>query len=39
MLAGDLYLANDAELVRERKRAKTLCARYNQSVVDLDLNQ
>jgi len=37
MLAGEPYLANDPELVRERKRAKALCARYNQSVVDLDL--
>ncbi len=37
MLAGELYFANDPELTQERKRAKALCARYNQSVVDLDL--
>lgn len=36
MLAGEHYFANDPELTRERKRAKALCARYNQSVVDLD---
>ena len=36
MLSGDLYLANDAQLVSERKRAKALCSRYNQEVVDLD---
>ena len=29
MLAGELYTANDPELVRERKRAKELCRRYN----------
>lgn len=29
MLAGHLYVANDEELVRERKRAKALCRRYN----------
>lgn len=36
MLAGELYRANDPQLVRERKRAKALCARYNQQVVELD---
>lgn len=36
MLAGELYLANDPQLVAERKRAKALCHRYNQSVVELD---
>jgi maltose O-acetyltransferase len=36
MLAGELYRANDVQLVRERKRAKALCARYNQQVVELD---
>src|SRR5688572_26315671 len=29
MLAGELYFSNDEELVRERKRAKDLCRRYN----------
>ena|SRR5688572_9903960 len=29
MLAGELYVAADEELVRERKRAKALCRRYN----------
>lgn len=37
MLSGELYLASDPELTRERKKAKALCARYNQSPVDLDL--
>jgi maltose O-acetyltransferase len=36
MLAGDLYVASDPQLVAERKRAKALCARYNREVVDLD---
>lgn len=36
MLSGELYLANDSQLVSERKRAKALCYRYNQQVVDLD---
>lgn len=36
MIAGELYLPNDPELVRDRKRAKSLCHRYNQQVVDLD---
>jgi maltose O-acetyltransferase len=36
MLAGALYLANDPELVAERKWAKGLCFRYNQSPVELD---
>ena len=29
MLAGEWYLAADEELVRERKRAKSLCRQYN----------
>lgn len=29
MLAGELYFANDPQLVRERQRAKDLCRRYN----------
>ena len=36
MLAGELYRANDPELVTERKRAKVLCQRYNQQVEYLD---
>lgn len=36
MLAGELYLANDPELVAERLRAKQLCHRYNQEPVDLN---
>lgn len=36
MLAGELYLASDPELVAERRRAKLLCHRYNQTPVDLD---
>jgi len=36
MLAGVLYFANDTVLVAERKRAKALCHRYNQQVIDLD---
>jgi len=30
MLRGDLYFANDGQLVSERKRAKALCRQYNQ---------
>lgn len=37
MLAGELYSAAEPQLVRERKRAKALCARYNQSVEELDV--
>jgi len=37
MLSGELYFANDPQLVAERKRAKALCHCYNQQVVDLDL--
>jgi maltose O-acetyltransferase len=37
MLAGELYLPHDAELVRERRRAKALCHRYNQQPVERDL--
>jgi maltose O-acetyltransferase len=29
MLAGELYFANDEQLVRERRRAKALCREYN----------
>lgn len=36
MLAGELYQANDPQLVAERRHAKALCHRYNQSPVDLD---
>ncbi|MBX0290362.1 sugar O-acetyltransferase [Hymenobacter sp. HSC-4F20] len=36
MLAGELYLANDPELVAERLRAKQLCHRYNQEPVHLN---
>lgn len=36
MLAGELYSAAAPQLLRERQRAKTLCARYNQSVSELD---
>jgi maltose O-acetyltransferase len=36
MLAGELYRANDPELVAERKRAKVLCQRYSQQVEHLD---
>lgn len=31
MLAGELYNANDPELIAERKRAKALCHRYNRA--------
>ncbi|MEO6603589.1 MAG: sugar O-acetyltransferase [Polyangiaceae bacterium] len=37
MLAGELYVASDAALAAERRRAKVLCHRYNQTPVDLDL--
>lgn len=36
MLAGELYIANDPQLVQERKRAKRLCSQYNRDPVDLD---
>ncbi|UOG77226.1 sugar O-acetyltransferase [Hymenobacter tibetensis] len=36
MLAGELYQANDPELVAERLHAKTLCHRYNQEPVQLN---
>ncbi|MGL4462823.1 MAG: sugar O-acetyltransferase [Planctomycetia bacterium] len=36
MLLGELYFANDAELVGERKRAKALCHEYNRHAVELD---
>lgn len=37
MLSGELYFANDSQLVAERTRAKVLCHRYNQMVGELDL--
>jgi maltose O-acetyltransferase len=37
MLAGELYLASDQHLIADRRRAKLLCHRYNQTPVDLDL--
>ena len=39
MLAGELYRANDPELVEERRRAKSICRRYNasESVPDAEL--
>jgi len=39
MLAGELYRANDPELVEERRRAKAICRRYNasESVPDAEL--
>jgi maltose O-acetyltransferase len=37
MLAGELYFANDSQLVSERKRAKSLCHRYNQWVESLNV--
>lgn len=37
MFAGEAYWAGDAELVRQRKRAKLLCHRYNQEPVELEL--
>jgi maltose O-acetyltransferase len=36
MLAGELYLGTDALLVSERRRAKALCHRYNESGVNRD---
>jgi maltose O-acetyltransferase len=36
MLSGELYVANDPQLVAERRRAKVLCHRYNQQPGDLD---
>jgi maltose O-acetyltransferase len=36
MRSGELYVANDEQLTKDRKRAKLLCHRYNQNVVDLD---
>ena len=36
MLAGELYRANDPQLVADRRRAKLLCHRYNASAPDLD---
>lgn len=34
MLAGELYVATDPELVAERRRAREVLRRYNQSPVD-----
>ena len=36
MLAGELYFANDPELLDERARAKRLCQAFNQSDFDSD---
>jgi maltose O-acetyltransferase len=36
MLAGELYMSNDPELTKDRKRAKALCYHYNQQVEELD---
>ncbi len=36
MLAGEMYRPDDAELASERRRAKLLCQRYNQSVAEID---
>jgi maltose O-acetyltransferase len=36
MITGALYMANDPELTKDRKRAKALCYHYNQQVEDLD---
>ena len=36
MLTGELYQANDPELVAARQRAKALCHRYNQQPLELD---
>ena len=35
MLAGALYRASDPALVEERRRAKALCRRYNDSDIVL----
>lgn len=37
MLSGELYSAACPELMRDRRRAKMLCARYNARVEELDL--
>lgn len=36
MLAGELYRADDPQLSAERRRAKLLCYRFNQSVAEID---
>ncbi len=36
MLAGQLCMSSDPELSAERRKAKGLCARYNQNLADLD---
>lgn len=35
MRAGELYFANDPELLEERTRAKILCATHNREALDL----
>ncbi|RJG03531.1 sugar O-acetyltransferase [Noviherbaspirillum sedimenti] len=37
MLLGELYFANDSQLVLERKKAKALCKQYNQHVEERDM--
>jgi maltose O-acetyltransferase len=36
MISGEPYMANDAQLTRDRKKAKVLCYRYNQEVETLN---
>jgi len=36
MLSGELYCSNDPYLSEQRRRAKVLCSKYNQSVADVD---
>jgi maltose O-acetyltransferase len=36
ILSGELFVANDPELIDERRRAKGLCRKDNQSFPDLD---
>ncbi|RJG07643.1 sugar O-acetyltransferase [Noviherbaspirillum cavernae] len=36
MLLGELYLANDAELSAERRKAKAWCHQYNQHGIERD---
>jgi maltose O-acetyltransferase len=38
MLAGDLYLASDQELIVERRRAKSLCRRYNRDAPEAGMH-
>jgi acetyltransferase-like isoleucine patch superfamily enzyme len=37
MISGEPYMANDAQLTKDRKRAKVLCYQYNQQVENLNL--